>query len=95
MNEDRFVIHQAPEDMMNEVVKNNRSKYPWRTIEVGQAFQVPIGSVTQSSLISLAYKTGKRLKKRFKVKEYKQYNSYAVARLPDHVGNDDEKKPND
>lgn len=57
------------------------AKYPWRDVPLNKSFIVKDKkSITLDSLRTLAFRTGKRLRKKFKVFEHNE--CYEVARLP-------------
>ncbi len=57
------------------------AKYPWRTVPVGKSFIVQQGEIKGSSLVSLAYKTGKRLGMKFIVVVHGEDEPFEVARV--------------
>lgn len=59
------------------------AKYPWRELPVGKSFAVGRNEIKESSLRSLAYKTGRRLGMRFVVVTHSSadYDCYEVARI--------------
>ena len=55
-------------------------KYPWKELKIGQSFAInDKASITLISLRSLAYKTGERIKVKFRVIEHE--NCYEVGRV--------------
>lgn len=70
-----------------------KSKYPWKTLNIGKVFIVPFDSVTYGGMMSLAYAAGKRLNKKFKVVIHNDKRVYEVGRLPDPVAKAAEGKP--
>lgn len=62
--------------------KPKREKYPWSELIVGKGFVVPIGQGNFLTLVSLAHKAGKRLKRRFRA-VYDPVQGTLVVRLPD------------
>jgi|SRR5882672_6555741 len=69
---------QAKEGKVNTVGK---TKYPWREVPVGKSFPVPKVNISFKTLRSLASKTGKELRKRFRVVNH-DGDVYEVACLP-------------
>lgn len=57
------------------------AKYPWRTVPVGKSFAVLQGEIKGASLVSLAYKTGKRLGMKFIVVVHGVNEPFEVARV--------------
>lgn len=57
------------------------AKYPWRTVPVGKSFAVARGEIKVTSLVSLAYKTGKRLGMKFIVIVHGVDEPFEVARI--------------
>jgi len=55
--------------MKNLTGKGPKPKYPWRTLEVGQSFQVNHLDATRHSLRCNAYQSGLRLNRKFSVRK--------------------------
>lgn len=68
------------------LTESNATKtiYPWRSLEIGQSFGLVASEVNIETVKSLAYKTGKRLNRKFKVKKLND-DIIEVGRLPDPV----------
>ena len=56
-------------------------KYNWLGLEPGKSFTIADSQIKLSSLETLAYRTGKRHNRKFKVIHHKQDNLYEVARV--------------
>lgn len=64
--------------------QGRKLKYPWRQLSIGESFPVQPGEIKFDSLVSLAYKTSVRLKKRFVV--YNHGKDKNENQLPYEVG---------
>jgi hypothetical protein len=53
--------------------------WPWHLLEIGQSFPIPSDRMTFGTAKSLAYKTGKRLNKKFHV--FNHGDTYEVGRI--------------
>lgn len=58
-----------------------QSKYPWHTLEPGKCFTVADDKVKLSTLETLAYRTGKRHNKKFKVLHHPEQKLFEVGRI--------------
>ncbi len=81
MNTKGIAVAPSSDRMKTTLVK---SIYPWRTLKVHESFGIPQGKVNAATMRSLAYKTGKRLGRRFKVVDYGE-GGIEVGRLPDRT----------
>lgn len=61
-------------------------KYPWHSLNIGDSFKIPVANIKYTTLMTLAYRTGKRLNKKFKVVLHPEMGIYEVGRLADPVG---------
>ena len=59
--------------------RGKERKYPWHELELGKCFTVSDNSIKLTSLITLAYRTGKRLGRVFKVLHHEEMGLYEVA----------------
>lgn len=69
----------------SDKAKASRGKYPWSELPVGQSFAVPFGNVNETTLVSLAFRAGKKLGRKFKVVEHLDAKVFEVARLADPI----------
>lgn len=77
-------IYQASEKAMQETrIRGRNSKYPWEQLEIGQSFTVKYEEMKKVTLVPLAFRTSKRLGKRFKVTDHPEHKVYEVTRKPD------------
>lgn len=56
-------------------------KYNWLALEPGKSFQIADSQIKLGSLETLAYRTGKRYNRKFKVIHHKEYGVYEVGRI--------------
>ena len=61
--------------------KGAKAKYPWDNLPPMMSFSVSDKDCKYTSLITLARRTGERLKKQFKVYYHKDQGVYEVARV--------------
>lgn len=66
------------------LTSDGRSKYPWRTVKVGESFAVYANEMTHKTLLNYARRVGKRLNRVFKVKEYPENKCSQVALIADN-----------
>ncbi len=82
-NKEKIVIVDSSKEIMekkNEKAGKN-SIYPWQTLIVGRSFIIPPEAGKKySSIVNLAYRTGKRLGKKFRVMDHGQHG-IEVARV--------------
>jgi hypothetical protein len=60
-------------------------KYPWRDLEVGEAFGVEPGTANWTTISTVCYKWSKKLGRKFRARRAPD-GWIAVVRLPDTVG---------
>lgn len=73
----RMAIENGPKQ------RGRERKYPWYEIELGKSFAVPDNSIKLTSLTTLAYRTGRRIGKVFKVLHHKELKLYEVGYIAD------------
>lgn len=54
------------------------AKYPWRTMPIGHSFAVSYSETGRASLQTLAYKSGKRMGRKFRVVDHGPEQGYEV-----------------
>ena len=56
-------------------------KYNWLGLEPGKSFLIPEDEVKLTTLETLAYRTGKRYNRKFRVRHHLAHKIYEVARI--------------
>lgn len=76
-----YEIMPSSEKMKEQAEKKRigEEKYPWKELQIGQSFAVPVANLKFNSLRSQASIVGKRLKRRFRVIEHSDGKVYEVA----------------
>lgn len=61
--------------------EGRRNNFPWDSLEVGRSFRVTYDKVKGTSLRTYASVVGKKLNKKFSVKDHGKDIGYEVARI--------------
>lgn len=80
MNEPiKYPLYESSPTLMTPKVFGRERKYPWHELTMGMSFFVPKEQVKETTLRSLAYKSGKRLGRQFRVARHD--TGYEVGRI--------------
>jgi hypothetical protein len=81
---EEYKIHDISPQMKAKAEKpkarvGKEAKYPWKELEIGKCFTVPDSQIKFSSLVTLAYRTGKKMKRVFEVVHHEEMGLYEVG----------------